>query len=125
MAIVKQYEISVNWLLNQVIGTSKTDYQITKIDNNQLLQFITFLKDNPLTMPDGSNALSWIRRQIALRFDQILNKMSKEHEQTRQRYRYILSELDLVLSQSNVQYSANEIIYQPRENKHELNVSFK
>lgn len=97
MTFVKSVEINVNWLLNQVLGGGKTNYQITKIDNDTVTQFLNFLKDNPFEMPDGQNALKWVRNRIGVRYEQCQNMMSKQWEQTRQRYRFIMNQADLLL----------------------------
>jgi hypothetical protein len=118
--IVKEHKISVNWLLNQILGGGKTDYQITKIDNNMLHQFLAVLSENQFTMPDGSNVLRWIRNRLSLHHDQILNKMSQEFEQTRQRYRFIIQEIDIIL----VKTKPKEDVCEEKECSNELSVSF-
>jgi len=94
---VKDVRIDVNWLLNQILGAGKTKYQITKITDDQLFQFLTCLKDNPFTMHNDQNALSWIRERLALRYDQAQNQMSEQWEHIRQRYRFIIQQIDLIL----------------------------
>ena len=93
---VRDVQINVNWLLNQVLGAGKTHYQITKVSNEEVLKFLTFLKDNPFQMPDGSDAIFWVRDRIKLRYEQCQNQMSQEWERTRQRYRYILHQISLI-----------------------------
>lgn len=115
---VKESQISVNWLLNQVLGAGKTNYQITKISDDQLNLFLKFLVDNPFPMPDGESVLQWLRDRIQLRYDQIQNKMSIEWEKTRQRYRYLLHQLALLAVTTP---QKEKIII---ENKQELTISF-
>lgn len=97
--IIKEYQLSVNWLLNQVLGAGKTQYQITKVDDDQLNTFLLFLFENPFPMPNGENVLRWIRNKLSLHHDQALNKASQEWETTRQRYRFIIQKIDHLSAQ--------------------------
>ena len=99
--IVKEHQLSVNWLLNQIIGGGRTDYQITKVNDDQLNTFLLFLFENPFNMPDGTHVLTWIRNKLSMHHDQAINKMSQEWEHTRQRYRFIIHKIDQFQVQKN------------------------
>jgi hypothetical protein len=121
MTFVKEHQLDVNWLLNQILGAGKTNLQITKVDDNQVFMFIKCLKDNPLKMPDGKDALQWIRERLAVRLDQAENKVTMEWEKVRQRYRFIIHQLDIVLIKlpKDRKYTPPVI-----ESKNELSISF-
>jgi len=123
MAIVKGHAIGVNWLLNQILGGGKTDYQITKIDDIDLHKFLLVLSENQFNMPDGTNVLRWMRNKLSLHHDQAINKMSTEWEHTRQRYRYIISEIDKILMKS-AKDDLNKVEVEPKICSNELSVSF-
>ena len=120
--IIKEYQLSVNWILNQVLGSGKTQYQITKITDDQLDTFLLFLFENPFPMPDGTNVLRWMRNKLSIHHDQAINKASQEWETTRQRYRFIIQKID----QLTVQLVKEEM-KSPKIEKtcsNELSVSF-
>ena len=123
MAIVKGHAIGVNWLLNQILGGGRTDYQITKIDDIDLHKFLLVLSENQFNMPDGTNVLRWMRNKLSLHHDQAINKMSTEWEHTRQRYRYIISEIDKILMKS-AKDDLNKVEVEPKICSNELSVSF-
>jgi len=97
MTFVKSFELNTNWLLNQVLGGGKTNLKITQVDNETVLQFLNFLKDNPFEMPNGEDAIRFVRNRIGLRYEQCQNQMSRQWEATRQRYRFIMNQIDLIL----------------------------
>jgi len=117
---VRDVQIDVNWLLNQVLGSGKTNYQITKIDNEQIMVFLTFLRDNPFKMPNGMDAIYWVRERISFRYEQSQNKMSQEWERVRQKYRYILHQISILLLKYEGLKSEENI-----ENSNDLSVSFE
>ena len=120
--IVKEHQLSINWLLNQILGSGKTDYQITKINDEQLNTFLLFLFENPFSMPDGTTVLRWIRNKLSLHHDQALNRASQEWENTRIRYRFIIQKIDQLSAQS-----VKEDMKSPKIEKtcsNELSISF-
>lgn len=119
--MVKEHQIGVNWLLNQIIGGGKTNHQITKIDDNLLHQFLMVLSENQFQMHDGTNVLRWIKNKLGMHHDQALNRMSQEWEHTRQRYRYIIQEIDIILAKNEKKYDTVE---NQKECSNELSVSF-
>ena len=118
--MVKEHQIGVNWILNQIMGGGKTDYQITKIDDNMLHQFLVVLTENQFPMPDGSNVLRWVRNKLSMHHDQVINRMSQEWEQTRQRYRFIIQQIDIILAKNG---NVDNVI-EMKECSNELSVSF-
>jgi hypothetical protein len=120
--IIKEHAIGINWILNQILGGGKTDYQITKIDDNDLHKFLLILSENQFPMPDGTNVLRWMRNKLSLHHDQAINKMSVEWEKTRQRYRYIILEIDKILMK-NAKDNLNKEVEQ-KVCSNELSVSF-
>ena len=97
---VKAFEINTNWLLNQILGGGKTNYQITKIDNDLLLKFLMVLDDGDLRMPDGRDSLVWLRDRTSKRYSEAQNNRGEEWAKTAERYRYILEQIDLIVLHS-------------------------
>ena len=94
---VKAFEINSNWLLNQILGNGKTNYQITKIDNDTLIKFLKVLDDGNLKMPDGRDSLVWLKDRVSNRYNEAQGNKGQEWFKTAERYRYILDQIDIVL----------------------------
>lgn len=89
-------EISVNWLLSQIL---QSELQITKISNEQLQLFLSILSKSDLRMPDGEYCLFWLRKQIKEKMEMSDSKTGQSAYDLTIRYRYILENIDNVLSE--------------------------
>jgi len=87
-------EISINWLLSQVLNA---DLQITKISNEQLQTFLGLLGKSNLRMPNGQYSLFWLREQIKEKLEMSDAKLGEVWHQITTRYRYVLECIDFAL----------------------------
>lgn len=88
-------EISINWLVSQVLDCP--DQQITKISNEQLQTFLSLLSKSDLRMPDGQHSLFWLRQQIKEKMEMAETKTTEAWHNIVTRYRYIIECIDQVL----------------------------
>jgi hypothetical protein len=112
-------EISVNWLLTQVLN-SPSPLQITKVSDQQIKDFFDLLSQSDLRMPNGQHALFWTKDRLKERQQQADSQKGESWHQTVIRYRYILERLDLVLTETENLHEKMEIKKQ-EEIKLELN----
>jgi hypothetical protein len=113
-------EISVNWLLSQVLN--KPNLQITKATNEDIQDFLVLLSKSDLRMPDGQHSLFWLKQQLKEKM--LLAEAQKGlvwHEIVI-RYRYILECLDQILAVTSDLHEKMDIkIEQPKISNREQN----
>lgn len=112
-------EISINWLLNQVLKS--TGLQITKISNEQLQKFLTLLSESDLRMPDGQYCLFWLKKQIKEKMQLAEVKTTEAWHVTTIRYRYILECIDQVLMTTKDIHEKMEINLVKKQIKRDIN----
>jgi hypothetical protein len=95
---VKESDLSVNWLLSQVFQLP--DLQITKISNEELQKFLYLLDQSNLRMPDGKHSLIWIKDNLKEKLEMSKAQLGKSWERVTDRYRFILQQIDLILTMS-------------------------
>lgn len=95
---IRESEISVNWLLSEVLKQEKL--QITKISNEDIQRFLFLLDESDLRMPDGKHSLIWLKEQLKEKRDMSNAKTGKVWEDITERYRYILEQIDFTLMKS-------------------------
>ena len=88
-------EISVNWLVSQVL--QKPGLQITKISNEELQTFLNLLDKSDLRMPDGKHSLFWLRDQLKEKSEMSGAKLGETWHQVTGRFRFIIEQIDIVL----------------------------
>jgi hypothetical protein len=88
-------EISINWLLSQVLNKPKL--QITKVSNEELQTFLGLLSTSDLRMPNGQHSLFWLREQIKEKMSLAEAKTSETWHNITTRFRYIVERIDQVL----------------------------
>ena len=89
---VLESEISINWLVSQVL--QQPNSQITKITDEQLFKLLNLLGTSDLRMPDGRHGLFWLRDQIKEKMQLSEAKPGQAWYDISQRYRYILEKID-------------------------------
>ena len=89
-------EINTNWLLNQILGTK--DKQITKVSDDEILNFLNILSVGNLEMPDGDDSLVWLKKRLKKRLKDAQTKRGESWENVFKRYRYILEQIDIILA---------------------------
>jgi hypothetical protein len=92
---IRESEISVNWLLNQVLCTE--NLQITKISNEEIRHFLYILSQSDLRLPNGQYCLVWLKEQLKEKMLMSGSKDTEAWEKVTERYRYILEQIDLSL----------------------------
>lgn len=92
-------EISVNWLVSQVLNVKNA--QITKISNEELQSFLGLISKSDLRMPNGQHGLFWLREQIKEKMQMSDSKLGETWHQTTTRYRFVLEQIDHVLISTN------------------------
>jgi len=88
-------EISVNWLVSQVL--QKPGLQITKISNEELQTFLNLLDKSDLRMPDGKHSLFWLRDQLKEKSEMSSAKLGETWHQVTGRFRFIIEQIDMIL----------------------------
>jgi hypothetical protein len=91
-------ELSINWLLSQVLN--KSNLQITKISNEELNLFLTLLNDSDLRMPNGQHSLFWLREQLKEKMQLADSKTGESWHHTTIRFRFIIEQVDHILASS-------------------------
>jgi len=94
---VLESEISINWLVSQVL--QQPNSQITKITDEQLFKLLNLLGTSDLRMPDGRHGLFWLRDQIKEKMQLSEAKPGQAWYDISQRYRYILEKIDYAIVQ--------------------------
>lgn len=94
--VYAESEINTNWLLNQILGTK--GQQISKISSDDLQRFLHILSVSNLVMPDGSDSLVWLKKRLKKRFDDSLGQRGSSWEEISKRYRYIIEQIDILLT---------------------------
>jgi len=91
---IRDTEISVNWVVSQILGKK---CQITKIDNNDLQKFLLMLSESDMRMPDGKYVLFWLKDKLKEKKDLVEGKRSEAAFNTTERYKFILEQIDFFL----------------------------
>ena len=103
---VRDSEISVNWLLSQILGRNA---QISKVSNADIMLFVTVLAESKLVMPDGRIALYWLREKMQGHYDESKNKLSRVWEDISDQYRFLLEQIDMILAKNNIKDEKIEV----------------
>lgn len=93
---VKSDSISLNWFLSEVL--QKPKLRVTKVEDDDIKQFIDLLLKSNLRMPDGTHSLKWVKDQINEKFEMAKAQKGEAWEKVVDRYRYILNQVDLFIS---------------------------
>lgn len=88
-------EISINWLLSQVLNKPKL--QITKVSNEELQTFLGLLSTSDLRMPNGQHSLFWLREQVKEKMSLAEAKTGETWHNITTRFRYIVECIDQTL----------------------------
>ncbi|MDD5650307.1 MAG: hypothetical protein PHF86_07825 [Candidatus Nanoarchaeia archaeon] len=106
-------EISINWLLSQVLN--KPELQITKVSNTEIQDFLALLSTSDLRMPSGQHSLFWLKQQLKEKSEMAEGQKGETWHQLVIRYRYILECLDQVLAtMSDIHAKMDIKIEQPK-----------
>jgi len=95
---VRESEISINWLLNQVLGTD--GQQITKVSNGLIESFIGILEKSNIRMPNGQHSLMWLKKKLEEKRMMADSLSGEAWHNVTDRYRYILEIIDIILINS-------------------------
>lgn len=113
-------EISINWLLSQVLN--KPNLQITKATNDDIQDFLVLLSKSDLRMPDGQHSLFWLKQQLKEKSQMAEAQKGLVWHEIVIRYRYILECLDQILATtSDLHEKMNIKIEQPKISNREQN----
>jgi hypothetical protein len=85
-------EISVNWLVSQVL--QQKDAKITKLSNEDLQKLLTMLSQSELRMPDGQYCLFWMKAKIKEKKEMAESRLGENWSKVSSRFRYILEQID-------------------------------
>ena len=89
-------EINTNWLLNKILNTK--DKQITKISNEEIVEFLFILDKGKLMMPDGMDSLEWLKERLNRRYEDSLGQSGETWENISRRYNFIIHQIDIILA---------------------------
>jgi len=103
---IKDDEISVNWLASQVLN--KKDVQITKLSNEELLNFIHILNTSELRMPDGEHSLIWLKRQLTEKAAMASAKEGKVQYDLAETFKYIIYQIDMLVVSDKQKFEKQE-----------------
>lgn len=95
-SFVKEGQISVNWLLSQVLQIP--DIQISKISNEDLQKFLHLLDQSNLRMPDGKHSLIWLKEDLRQKLEMAKGQLGQSWANITERYRFILQQIDFILA---------------------------
>ena len=124
---IRESEISLNWILSEILG--KSDLQITKVSNEEVIRFLSLLDKSNLRLPDGQHALLWVKEQVRQKRAMADSQNSEVWFKIAERYRYINEQIDMILVTSkdvkekmqNLKPEQKEIKRDPNE----MTASFK
>lgn len=112
---IRENEISVNWLLSQVLGQEKL--QITKVSNEDIQKFLYLLVHSDLRMPDGKHSIFWLKDQLKEKEDMAGGKAGQTWFKIAERYRYIIEQIDYSLIGCENIHDMMEIKKEEKEEK--------
>lgn len=92
---VRQSEISVNWIVSQVLG--QEGLRITKISNEDVQKLLYLLDHSDLRMPDGKHGLVWLKDNLKEKYEMATGKRGQTWEDIALRYRYIIEQIDFTI----------------------------
>ncbi|HUS49880.1 MAG TPA: hypothetical protein VMZ91_06925 [Candidatus Paceibacterota bacterium] len=96
---VRESEVSVNWLLNQVLVAE--GLQITKVSNEQIELFLELINKSNLRMVNGQHALFWLKEKLEEKRMMADSKDGEVWHNITDRYRFILEQIDMILISSD------------------------
>ena len=108
---VRKSEISVNWLLRQILADDHL--QITKINNNQLHIFLKVLNESDLRMHEGEHAIVWLKNQLTEKRNMTKHKLGEKWEIISNKYQFIVEQIDLLLINCDDYEEKMKIIKEP------------
>jgi len=88
-------EISINWLISQVLNTP--DLQISKVSNEQLQDFLALLSNSDLRMPNGQHSLFWLKDQLKEKLSLSQSKNTEAWHNVCIRFKFIIEQIDQIL----------------------------
>jgi len=92
---VFEEDISINWLISQVL--TQPNLQITKISNDQLQTLLKILDESDLRLPNGQHSLFWLRDNIKEKLALAEGQSGEAWHDISCRYRFIIEQIDQVL----------------------------
>lgn len=104
---VKESEISVNWLLSEVL--KQENLQITKISTQELDTFLLLLKNSNLRMPDGQHSLFWLMKKIEEYEEMAKSKLGENWFNTAERFKFVRHQISIILSGTNIKEYDDEM----------------
>ena len=96
---IRESDISINWLLNQVLGTE--GLKITKVSNDEIYTFLGVLDKTNLRMISGQHSLFWLKNNIEEKRMMADAKTGEVWHNIADRYRFIIEQIDLILVNCN------------------------
>jgi hypothetical protein len=108
-------EISINWLVSQVLN--QPNLQITKLSNEELQSFLSLLSKSDLRMPNGQHSLYWLREQIKEKMQLSSSKLGESWNNTTTRFRFVIEQIDHLIIVSKHIVEKEE----PKENQRIIN----
>lgn len=88
-------EISINWLLSQILN--KKDCHITKVSIEEIETFLSTISNSDLRMPDGQHCIFWLKEKIKEKMLMSDTKSGETWHDISLKYRFILEKIDLIL----------------------------
>jgi hypothetical protein len=88
-------EISINWLLSQVLQIP--GLQITKVSIDDIRKFLDKLANSDLRMPNGQHALYWLKQQVKEKMQLSEPKLGLAWHEITLKYRFIIEQVDQFL----------------------------
>jgi hypothetical protein len=98
---VKDSEISVNWLLSEVL--KQENLQITKVSTQELDAFLLLLKNSNLRMPNGQHSLFWLMKKVEEYEAMAKSKLGENWLDTAERFKFIRHQISVILSGTNIE----------------------
>jgi len=96
---VRESEISINWLLSEVLGIE--GLQITKISNEQIETFLSILNKSDLRMLNGQHSLLWLKDKLEEKRSMADANVGEVWHDITQKYRFIIEQIDHILISSD------------------------
>jgi hypothetical protein len=93
---VFEEDISINWLISQVLR--QPDLQITKISNDQLHILLKLLDESDLRLPNGQHGLFWLSEKIKEKLLLAEGQQGEVWHDICTRYKFIIEQIDQVLA---------------------------
>ena len=96
---VKDDDISVNWLVSQVLNIPNC--QITKLSTDDINKFINLLDQTNLIMPNGEHCFVWLKRELREKAEMAGSKSGVAQYELSEKFKYIIHQIDMIMIKSN------------------------